>query len=451
MTIKKQFTLLAAAIISIPLLCVIYFVSNYYVHSQERMLIKGFKEIRNHKTQPFSEDEYAELEKLISNLPKDIETAILTENFKVLISNMPGIKANANFSQHDLWFQIDKTAKQYFYQFTAAPIKNHKYMILTRVPREKKAMGTRNHFMLSLTIFLFIIVSFLLIYVVLIFLSISKSITTLKNHTQEISEGHLNEDLSSGYRKFPTNEITSITEHIDKMRISLVEAQNAKNKFVMGMSHDLRTPVAVIKGYTEALCDEIITEPEEIDQTLHLVLNKTNQLQGMINTLIDFMKLDSNEIRNNLCPNSITEFITAFAKETEIANEVFKRKFISEIDFPHNIMVPFDPQLATRAFENLITNAIRYTKDGDIIKIIAFQNEKEIILKIEDTGCGIDKKDLNNIFDLFYRGTNSRREEGMGVGLSVVKNIITTHGWNIDVTSEINKGTTFIITIPFES
>lgn len=451
MTIKKQFTLLGAAIISIPLLCILYFISDSYFQSQERMLLKGFKEIRNHKSPNISDDEYAELEKIFISLPRNIEAAILDENFKVLISTMHGIKADTEFSQHDIWFQIDKTSKQYFYQFTAAPVSSHKFMILTRVPREKKNGHLRNNFVISLTAFLFVIVFLLLIYIVLISLSISRSITALKKHTHEISEGHLNEDLSYQYKKFPTNEITSITENIDKMRISLMEAQNAKYKFVMGMSHDLRTPVAVIKGYTEALCDEIITEPEEIKQTQQLILSKTNQLEDRINTLIDFMKLESSEIRNNLSPNSITDFITAFVKETKISNQVFKRKFSSEINFTENIMVPFDPQLATRAFENLITNAIRYTSDGDEIRIVSYQEEKNIILKIEDTGCGIDKKDLNNIFDLFYRGTNSRREEGMGVGLSVVRNIINTHGWNISVESEINKGTTFTITIPYKS
>ena len=77
--------------------------------------------------------------------------------------------------------------------------------------------------------------------------------------------------------------------------------------------------------------------------------------------------------------------------------------------------------------------------------------QKNIIFSIKDTGVGIKKEDLNNIFELFYRGTSSRREEGLGIGLSVVKNIIETHGWSISVKSKFNEGSDFVITIPFEN
>ena len=107
--------------------------------------------------------------------------------------------------------------------------------------------------------------------------------------------------------------------------------------------------------------------------------------------------------------------------------------------------------LVQRAFENLFSNAIRYTKDNDSIFLNAYilQDKNEIIFEIKDTGIGIKKNDLNYIFDIFYRGTNSRREDGMGIGLSVVKNVITTYGWKIDVSSEVNEGSTFTIHIPF--
>ena len=108
--------------------------------------------------------------------------------------------------------------------------------------------------------------------------------------------------------------------------------------------------------------------------------------------------------------------------------------------------------LISRAFENLLSNALRYTKENDTITISAYKiNDSEIKVAIADTGIGIDEKDLNQIFDLFYRGTNSRREEGMGIGLSVVKNIMETHNWNIEVKSEKDKGTCFIITIPLKN
>ena len=104
-----------------------------------------------------------------------------------------------------------------------------------------------------------------------------------------------------------------------------------------------------------------------------------------------------------------------------------------------------------RVLENLFNNAIRYTKQDDLIELSAIENNSNILIIIKDYGCGIDKKDIKNIFELFYRATSSRKEEGLGIGLSVVKKIIEILNWEIKVESKINVGTTFTITIPKNS
>ena len=226
----------------------------------------------------------------------------------------------------------------------------------------------------------------------------------------------------------------------------------------MGISHDLRTPVSIIKGYTEALHDGVITDKKEIQDSLELIGTKTTQLEEMIDTLLSYIKLNNIELRNTFISQSITDFIKSFAKRAEITGNIFKRNIILNLKLPYDISIPFDSQLVTRAFENIFINALRYTKDDDSIYLSASikqetvnkETRKVIVFSIRDTGPGIKKEDLNNIFDLFYRGTSSRREEGLGVGLSVVKNIIETHCWNIKVTSKLNEGSNFIITIPFE-
>ena len=172
----------------------------------------------------------------------------------------------------------------------------------------------------------------------------------------------------------------------------------------------------------------------------------------MINTLINYMKLNDNDIREQLIPSSISRLIIDFSKEAEITGTIYKRKVVSKIDLPVDIEIPLDKNLVNRAFENIFSNAIRYTEEGNQITLISFiDEENNIVFKIQDDGIGIAKKDLDHIFELFYRGTNSRREEGMGIGLSVVKNIIDTHQWKINVESEKNKGTTFIIKIPVKT
>ena len=117
-------------------------------------------------------------------------------------------------------------------------------------------------------------------------------------------------------------------------------------------------------------------------------------------------------------------------------------------NIPENLTVKMDANLFQRVIENLFTNALRYTRDGDEISLNAYLNSNNTpVVIFRDTGPGIDKKDQQKVFELFFRGTNSRREDGMGIGLAVVKTIIESHGWNIEINSELNKGTEFIITL----
>ena len=156
------------------------------------------------------------------------------------------------------------------------------------------------------------------------------------------------------------------------MRIALIEEQNRKQKFIMGMSHDLRTPIAIIKGYIEAINDGIVSSPDEIEKSLELIHIKSTQLEEMINTLINFMKMDSYEILKDVKEESITQIIKDFAKNSFVMANVFKRKIITNIDLPKDIVIEVNKMLVQRAFENLFSNAIRYTKDNDSIFLNAY-------------------------------------------------------------------------------
>ncbi|MBQ3799477.1 MAG: HAMP domain-containing histidine kinase, partial [Treponema sp.] len=140
--------------------------------------------------------------------------------------------------------------------------------------------------------------------------------------------------------------------------------------------------------------------------------------------------------------------LEGFMREAKATAEVYKRVIKTSVDLSPDVRVKMDKKLLSRALENIYSNALRYTTDGDAISMEAKETSGAVTIRIADTGIGISDKDLKRIWDIFYRGTNSRRESGMGIGLSVVKTIIDTHGWNIDVQSGLGKGTSFTITIP---
>lgn len=451
MSIKKQFLFLSIIITIVPILCLISFLTHYYVKSSDRLLIEGYKEIREMDASQFTKNDWDMLYETIDTLPLDVEATLLDENNTVLISSIPDFTLGKQIQPREMWELVNGESDKYFYQFTSPPLENRKITLLTRTSRERKKTETNKNLWITLFSIIVLFITICIVLIIFISTTIFKSIILLETKTQQIANGDLSEmsDITHDLNK--SNEITSTLQSLEKMRVSLLEAQNRKNKFIMGISHDLRTPVAIIKGYTEAISDGIISDPDEVKTSLDLIGTKTTQLESMIDTLINFMKLNSTELRQKLLPSSITNLIKNFAKESQVTANVFKRNIIININLEKDILVPLDEQLASRAFQNLFSNALRYTNDGDEIEISSYIENNKIFLKIRDTGIGMAQKDLANIFDLFYRATNSRREEGMGIGLSVVKNIIETHGWTIDVESELNVGSTFTIQIPFEN
>ncbi len=298
----------------------------------------------------------------------------------------------------------------------------------------------------SMIIVTTIILLFLFIKLLIFFSSIQKK-------TTKLSKGELKETVITPADKLymKISETNQILQNLEAMRISLIEAQNQTTKFIMGISHDIRTPLAIIKGYTEALSDNILSSPEEKKNALNLISEKTQQLEGITESLIDFMRMEKKELREHFEPINVYEFLNYFAKSCTLTLSLYNRNFSYNINIPENYCTKANRTLSLRALDNLFSNAIRYTNDGDSICLNAELTDQGIIIKLSDTGIGIDKKELDYIFNIFYRGSNATYENGLGVGLAVVQNITQTHGWKINCESEKDQGTCFTITIPLES
>ena len=398
-------------------------------------------------------NELETLDNTLKILPQDVEATLISiSDRKVIYSTIKEIPAGSIMQRNELWNFVSDTSGEYFYQFSRMKYTKSDILLLTRLPQVKV---TRDKYtLLFLRILLIIIIITITCLIILTFIShdIFKGLYIIEKSSTQLAEGKLNQPIKSVENEKNNNEFICIMNSLEKMRCELLEMQSSKNRFIMGISHDLRTPVSVIRGYSEAIKDNVITDNSEIKKSMELIEQKTVQLEGMIDTLLNFMKLNNSEIKENLEIHSITTLIRDFAKYAEVTGKLFKRNVNVNLKLEDNIKIPLNEQLVNRSFENLLSNAIRYTRDSDLIEISSYleskKGQKEIILKISDTGSGIDKKDLDYIFDLFYRGTNSRQEEGLGIGLAVVKSIIDTHGWKISVKSKKNEGTCFIIEIP---
>ena len=444
MTVKRQLTLLISLIICLPVFTALI-IYGYYCNSSKRLLLSSYRRSPEKADVSLTSDDLNSIKKSILSLSPKVEAALIVKDriIESTIADFP--QPGTTLQEGDLWKIIKQTGEEFYY-LTETPLgsdRKHLVLLVSRI--SKKRNQTNMFYSLLDCVLIFVIIC--AVATCCISRTITSSLSHLVKQTEKIAKG----DLTPQEQRTPAksrNEFTDLTEHIDSMRAALLDAKRKQQRFIMGITHDLRTPISVIKGYTEALYDGVITSEEETKKSLEIINTKTSQLEEMITSLINYCTFFRDNFRRQITPHCIKKQLETFAKSAETTGYIFHRKISCNINLLESTDIPVNEQLLARALENLFGNALRYTEDDGEITITADESDECITITFSDTGCGIAEKDISHLFDLFYRGTNSRREQGLGIGLSVVKDIVDLHGWNIAIRSELGKGSDFIIRIP---
>ncbi|MBN2656222.1 MAG: HAMP domain-containing histidine kinase [Spirochaetales bacterium] len=276
---------------------------------------------------------------------------------------------------------------------------------------------------------------------------INSSIRKLIEASDRIADGNLEESINLKY----DNELVHVANAIDRMRVELKEKRNVEQRFVMSVTHDLKTPLTSINGYLEALSDGLITETEEVASTVELMQKKAALLDSRINELLEYSRSRTAGWRENWKDISMATWLrdisTMFRNDADLCG----RKYLEEINIDENTVLKGDDKLLSRALENLFDNACRYTEPGDYIIFSAGQREgkdhSEIEIVFEDSGSGISEENLDKIFELFYRNDRGRNSRGMGIGLASVQTIINDHGGTIKCTNSESGGARFTVVL----
>ena len=444
MTVKRQLTLLISLIICLPVFTALI-IYGYYCNSSKRLLLNSYRRSPEKADVSLTSDDLNSIKKSILSLSPKVEAALIVKDriIESTIADFP--QPGTTLQEGDLWKIIKQTGEEFYY-LTETPLgsdRKHLVLLVSRISKKKNQ--TNMFYSLLDCVLIFVIIC--AVATCCISRTITSSLSHLVKQTEKIAKG----DLTPQEQRTPAksrNEFTDLTEHIDSMRAALLDAKRKQQRFIMGITHDLRTPISVIKGYTEALYDGVITSEEETKKSLEIINVKTSQLEEMITSLINYCTFFRDNFRRQITPHCIKKQLETFAKSAETTGRIFHRKISCNINLLESTDIPVNEQLLARALENLFGNALRYTEDDGEITITADESDECITITFSDTGCGIAEKDISHLFDLFYRGTNSRREQGLGIGLSVVKDIVDLHGWNIAIRSELGKGSDFIIRIP---
>lgn len=250
--------------------------------------------------------------------------------------------------------------------------------------------------------------------------------------------------------KYIANQLSNINaiEEEKRRAEALLEIDRAKTAFFTNISHEFRTPLTLILGPIENALEQSRALSNE---DLEMVRRNTLRLYRLVNSLLDYAQIESGKAKASFVPIDIALVTRDIASEFRSAAENLNLKYT--INCPElSEKVFIDVEMWEKIVSNLLLNSIKYTHKGKI-EVNLREENKFAILEVKDTGVGIPEKELPHIFDRFHRvkDTQGRSHEGVGIGLSLVKELVGLHKGSITVFSQINQGTSFILKIPFGS
>jgi two-component system phosphate regulon sensor histidine kinase PhoR len=229
----------------------------------------------------------------------------------------------------------------------------------------------------------------------------------------------------------------------------LKRLEKLRQDLVANVSHELRTPISNIKGYAETLLDGAFEDKENAKNFIKIIYDESERLAKLIEDILDLSKIESGKMMISLLPAGISDIINrAVSIMSNQANSKSISIKTSIADNTPKIMA--DETKVSQVLINLLDNAIKHTPAGGNITISAAPQKSFVRVDVLDTGAGIPEKDLQRIFERFYRVDTARSREfgGTGLGLSIVKHIVQAHGGEVMVKSRVGKGSTFSFTIP---
>jgi signal transduction histidine kinase len=445
MSLRHKFVLLVIGITVIPILMVSIFVFIQVLEPGGASFFASYmriqRDIRKELPQGIATLDDEGLKEIIH---RSVDLLILDNSKRVVLSTIENFKKDERVSAEALHEFIQENISLFEFQILPYnPAAGSPGQLIVKIPHYSWIkFGVVRHLMLSIPLMVILFSSLMSVSIVR---SIRRSIQTLESATRRIAQGDLNFELKTK----GNDDIALLTRSFEAMRLKLKEEYARRARFLMGVSHDLKTPLALIEGYTGAIQDGYADSPEKLEKYLSIIKEKSHLLEDRISHLIELIKLETGDWQATHRQVALKPFLDDLGKRYRQDAGVLGCDFSYRVDIPEALTVNMDPGLVTRALENLINNAISYSDKKGTIRLETEILDGRVCIAITNSGGGISAEELCYIFEPFFRGSNSRREEGFGLGLATVRSIINSHGWEIEVKS--NEETVFSIYITLKS
>lgn len=275
-------------------------------------------------------------------------------------------------------------------------------------------------------------------------LTLEKSIENIILALNRITKGDFSVRIEKTGRNYTWYDFEKIIDGINTMTEELSGLEVLRNDFISNVSHEIKTPLAVIQNYATLLQMPDLSEEKRIEYS-KAITQSSKRLSEMISNILKLNKLENQQIFSNNKRYDLSEQICECLLNFESLWEEKSINIASEID--DGVIINGDPEMMSLVWNNLFSNAMKFTPECGTVKVGLKKNGRKAVVTVSDTGCGMSEEVRSHIFEKFYQGDTSRASAGNGLGLALVKRIIDMTESEITVESAPGEGSVFTVTL----
>lgn len=278
--------------------------------------------------------------------------------------------------------------------------------------------------------------------------TIVKPVKRIQEGIDRVMKGDFSTRIEHIYGEDSDNEFDAIITGLNKLIEELSGVETLRNDFIANVSHELKTPLAVMQNYGTLLQNPDLTEEQRIEYG-KAIQEQTRRLSNLVTNILKLNKLENQQIYPNVKKYDLGEQLCECMLEFE---PVWEDKNIEiETDIDENVRIEADKELLELVWNNLLSNALKFTDEGGTVALSLHKDEAFAYVSVKDTGCGMSAETGRNIFKKFYQGDTSRATKGNGLGLALVKRVIDICGGDISVSSRLGEGSMFSVRLRRDS
>ncbi len=242
-------------------------------------------------------------------------------------------------------------------------------------------------------------------------------------------------------------EVRELASDFNLMTEEVQQAQQTLRDFLANISHELKTPLTSIRGFSQAMLDGTIDDPKGIERSARIISDESNRVLRLVQELLDLSRIESGQVSMQQEDVNLNELFDHVGEVFALRSEESGVKLEMDLDGSSHIRGDFDR--LEQVLNNLLDNAFRHSQEGGSVRVASRDAQPGILqVNVSNSGPGINPNDLPHLFERFYRANGSGNSKGYGLGLAISREIVRAHGGEIWATSEPGQGTTFVFTLP---